>query len=500
MLFFVLLGCGDKEIEPSDEPILEPSSDTSEYLPEPTDDPIDEPVCEATELSLEFPISIVDSTEDGYDFFLSSCSEGEGSGSSDVAFYWKVPTDGMYRIHTLDSDFDTVLTLYAPSCDGEQITCNDDANDNTRQSEIRDFFVAGEEFFVVVDGYSIEDVGKVFLSIDLAEVYCEDGIDNDEDGLLDCEDPDCSSYSPICMGLTCPQNTLSNILPFTEEGSTETAPSLLGYATCGGGSQYSREMAYSFVAPSNGIYKFSTAGSLFDTILYVRETCTGQELGCNDDFMDTTSFLKLSLVEEQEIVVVVDGWSGEFGSFELFVEMAEDQCDDENDNDGDGLIDCDDDDCLSVECITGGSWSEEWIVFEEEMLEELNYYRSQGAFCDTDYYPPVPPLEMNPQLRLSARLHSLDMGTQDYFEHTALDGREPHDRMIDAGFTGDLPTGENISGGYETSYDSMVGLMNSPGHCRNIMDPDYHVVGIGYAYVGGSYFGSYWTQNFGGSH
>ena len=99
---------------------------------------------------------------------------------------------------------------------------------------------------------------------------------------------------------------------------------------------------------------------------------------------------------------------------------------------------------------------------------------------------------MNEQLRLAtACLHSLDMGTQDYFEHTGLDGREPHDRMIDAGFTGDLPTGENISGGYETSYDSMVGLMNSPGHCRNIMDPSYQVVGIGYAYVGGSYFGNY---------
>ena len=108
-------------------------------------------------------------------------------------------------IHTFDSDFDTVLTLYAPSCDGEQITCNDDANDDTRQSEIRDFFVAGEEFFIVVDGYSIDNVGHVSLNIDLAEVYCEDGIDNDEDGLEDCDDPDCISYSPICMGLTCPQ-------------------------------------------------------------------------------------------------------------------------------------------------------------------------------------------------------------------------------------------------------------------------------------------------------
>ena len=40
---------------------------------------------------------------------------------------------------------------------------------------------------------------------------------------------------------------------------------------------------------------------------------------------------------------------------DLSVEMAESQCDDEIDNDNDGLLDCDDDDCLSIECVTGGS-------------------------------------------------------------------------------------------------------------------------------------------------
>ena len=52
-------------------------------------------------------------------------------------------------------NFDTVSTLYDASCDGEQIMCNDDANDDIRQSEIRDLFLAGEEFYVVVDGYSL---------------------------------------------------------------------------------------------------------------------------------------------------------------------------------------------------------------------------------------------------------------------------------------------------------------------------------------------------------
>ena len=73
-------------------------------------------------------------------------------------------------------------------------------------------FWRAKNSYVVVDGYSLDDVGDVSLSIDLAESYCEDGIDNDNDGLLDCEDPDCETYSPICMGLTCPQNALSEAL------------------------------------------------------------------------------------------------------------------------------------------------------------------------------------------------------------------------------------------------------------------------------------------------
>ena len=175
-------------------------------------------------------------------------------------------------------------------------------------------------------------------------------------------------------------------------------------------------------------------------------------------------------------------------------------CEDGLDNDNDELIDCDDSDCLSVECVTGGSWLDDWASKEDDMLIEVNLRRGEGAYCDQDYYPPVPPLEMNTYLRLSSRLHSHDMSVQDYFEHTGLDGRSPHERIRDAGFQGAAPTGENISGGYATAAESVEGLMNSPGHCRNIMDPEYTVVGMGYAYTPDSYYGHYWTQNFGGSH
>jgi uncharacterized protein YkwD len=92
------------------------------------------------------------------------------------------------------------------------------------------------------------------------------------------------------------------------------------------------------------------------------------------------------------------------------------------------------------------------------------------------------------------------MGNQDYFEHDGLDGRTPFDRMADAGFRGAGPMGENIQAGSASAMDATESLMSSPPHCRNIMNPEYRVLGTGHAFVAGSGYGDYWTQNFGGSH
>ncbi|MFT5433703.1 MAG: hypothetical protein ACI9OJ_004411 [Myxococcota bacterium] len=145
-------------------------------------------------------------------------------------------------------------------------------------------------------------------------------------------------------------------------------------------------------------------------------------------------------------------------------------------------------------------WALEWTQHEIDMLNEVNIERAKGANCGGDIFGPAPPIELDTVIRIAARLHSLDMGTQNYFEHEALDGRSPFDRMDDVGFNGPTPWGENIAAGSPTAAGAMNGLMNSPGHCRNIMNPSYRVAGFGFAYVAGSEFGEYWTQNFAGGH
>ncbi|HWO10612.1 MAG TPA: CAP domain-containing protein, partial [Polyangiaceae bacterium] len=108
------------------------------------------------------------------------------------------------------------------------------------------------------------------------------------------------------------------------------------------------------------------------------------------------------------------------------------------------------------------------------------------------------PLTMNPILRCSSRLHSLDMFERDYFEHDTPDGIDPFERMAEAGFVGS-GGGENIALGQSTPEEVMAAWMGSDGHCANIMRAEFDTIGVGFhPGAGGRGLGSnYWTQNFG---
>ncbi len=88
------------------------------------------------------------------------------------------------------------------------------------------------------------------------------------------------------------------------------------------------------------------------------------------------------------------------------------------------------------------------------------------------------------------------MAAQNYFDHTALDGRSPGDRIAAAGYEA-WSWGENIAAGYTSPQSVVDGWMNSPGHRANILNSGFCDIGVGYAYDGESHYRYYWTQNFG---
>lgn len=124
------------------------------------------------------------------------------------------------------------------------------------------------------------------------------------------------------------------------------------------------------------------------------------------------------------------------------------------------------------------------VALEDEMLRLINEHRTNGSSCG----PPTHPLESAAALQCAARLHSRDMDERDFYQHINPDGDGPRERMEAVGY--DLgPWGENIVKEPTSAQEAMDGFMESPGHCSNIMSPEFSAVGIGV-------HGTTWTQSF----
>lgn len=288
-------------------------------------------------------------------------------------------------------------------------------------------------------------------------------------------------------------------LPLEVTGTTGGRDDGYGGASCGLGGDAVEDIAFRWTPPTDGTYRISTEGSAFDTFLSVRSgSCAGREVACNDDATEGASHssLLLDLTACRTVTIVVDGATVDVGPFRLTVHGTETACDDGADDDGDGAVDCDDEDCFGRVCPGEDRWPVDWADAEWEVLELVNAERAAGATCGGEPHPPAPALEMNLQLRDAARFHSQDMSDNRYFSHDSLDGRTVADRVAEAGFTGSGPIGENIAEA-ASAAEAVAAWMGSPGHCANIMNPAFHVIGVGYALGDG---GPRWTQDFGGSH
>jgi uncharacterized protein YkwD len=144
------------------------------------------------------------------------------------------------------------------------------------------------------------------------------------------------------------------------------------------------------------------------------------------------------------------------------------------------------------------AWSPASAALEDQVLAEVNMRRAQGAICGAKSMPPAPPLANHTALRTAARGHSKDMATRNYFDHTSPEGKGPKDRIMAAGWLNAGYSGENIAAGNGTASATVQQWMKSPGHCENIMDKDFKVLGVGYFANPSAKYQHYWTQNFGG--
>jgi uncharacterized protein YkwD len=120
---------------------------------------------------------------------------------------------------------------------------------------------------------------------------------------------------------------------------------------------------------------------------------------------------------------------------------------------------------------------------ENEMLLMVNRERKAVGLA---------PVVMEAQLRKLARSHSFDMFQRGYFSHYTPEGLSPFDRMNAAHIRYEY-AGENLA--LAPSADlAMRGLMNSPGHRANILNPNFKSLGVGA--IDGGIYGIMFTQEF----
>jgi uncharacterized protein YkwD len=138
----------------------------------------------------------------------------------------------------------------------------------------------------------------------------------------------------------------------------------------------------------------------------------------------------------------------------------------------------------------------DWQAEGQKLLEMINSARGQPRQCGAKSYAATTPLTWNATLAGAAESHTRAMANQNFLDHVDRDGRTPGDRAELAGYAGQV-SGENIAAGQDTARKVVDGWLASPGHCANLMNPQYSELGAAYAVDPKSDAGIYWTVMFG---
>ena len=161
-------------------------------------------------------------------------------------------------------------------------------------------------------------------SCQATETSCGDGVDNDGDGVHDCQDGDCFGDGS-CVGFTCDASTLLGCGD-VEAGTNTGGPSDIVNYGCGGVPETGPEASYAFVAPTSTQVTVTVSGLTADLDVYVIsafanggcEWSTGcithsSTGGTNDEQ------LTFNANAGELYYIVVDGFSGATSNFNLGV-------------------------------------------------------------------------------------------------------------------------------------------------------------------------------------
>jgi uncharacterized protein YkwD len=125
-------------------------------------------------------------------------------------------------------------------------------------------------------------------------------------------------------------------------------------------------------------------------------------------------------------------------------------------------------------------------AFEQKVLELINAERQRAGLAPVSY---------NGSLDNAAEKHAQHMSLVGKMAHDGIGDGDPGERIRAEGFR--KAWGENVATGQTSPEQVVREWMASPTHRRNILDPNFRQMGVGYVTAANGR--SYWAQEFGAS-
>lgn len=437
----------------------------------------------------------------------ATCGQGLGDMLGDIWYSYVPDQSGSLFVSTCSpGSFDTDLVAYTGSC-GSLINlgCNGDVNQNTSPtcqqywSELTLDVTAGETYWFRIGAWGTPHPGNGLpgpgaLILDLTSggpvENCSNGVDDDGDGLADCEDLDCSS-DPACVpaipGDECSTAQVailgSNAVDNT---AATTGADAIDDSTCGGTflGDFINDVWFEFTVPSSGEYVISTCDTVtFDSdILVYSGTCGAlTPIACNGDGAGCgglTSSVTTNLSAGSTVLIRLGGWNNTAigsGTLEISTQAPPpppENCNNGTDDDLDGLTDCEDPDCISDPdciCVSANAFSCSQVSGNSILLSWNNGedYDSIGVLRDgglVDTLPGTATSYTDSSAQVGSRVYTLQpfcAGSQ-----AAPTSTCSIDVIQQIGF---MFTAGNVNGSYSAggaSFESVVSLqeeVNNPG-------------------------------------
>ena len=282
---------------------------------------------------------------------MYDCTSWDASGR-EYAYVFRPENDEDVTVNLSNmsgGDLDIYVLSDFGGCDG--LNCFTNANDT-----VTFFGIAGETYYLLVDGFegATSDY-DIAVSCPSTNEICDNGVDDDADGLVDCDDESCQGLlecDAICQEawvIWCGSTTV---------GSTYSsfATNQVDSYSCNSWQESGPEFAYYFQAPLDQANDVEVILSVDEPTMDLDVFVMGdQGIPCDSQSCIAAGSVTAQFQTEPggDYWVAIDGYQGDAGGYTVSVDCTpvgdQEDCDDGEDNDADGDVDCDDDDCEGTE-------------------------------------------------------------------------------------------------------------------------------------------------------